>query len=163
MKKKADKENMRLRLAGLCARSEQNEFDLRQKIQRAGLSSDDSDEIIDFLKAGGYLDEKRYAKAYANDKVRFSGWGVNKIRRGLMMKRIRPDIVDEAMSGIDRKEYLAALKRAGIAAARETDMLSREGKAKFYRKILGRGFESEMVIKLAEAIIKKMKERGEGC
>lgn len=149
-------EAMRLRLAGLCARSEQCESDLRQKIYRAGLTSGQSDEIISFLKENRYLDESRYAKAYCNDKVRFSGWGKIKIREGLRAKRISSGIIEEALGNIDHKEYVDKLKQTGIAKARRLNMLDYADKAKFLRQMTSRGYETSLVTKLADAIIKKL-------
>ncbi|MDE6811353.1 MAG: RecX family transcriptional regulator [Muribaculaceae bacterium] len=152
-------EGMRLQLAGLCARSEQNEYDLRQKMRRKGLTPEETEGIIEFLKEGRYLDEERYARAYANDKVRFSGWGINKIRQGLRMKRVPGALIDKVIDGIDRKEYMQSLKRAGIAKARETDIRTPEGRAKFYRHLANRGYESSLIIKLSDAILKKLNDR----
>ena len=149
-------DGMRLQLAGLCARSEQNEYDLRMKMQRKGLSAEEIDGVIDFLKSDRYLDEHRFARAYANDKVRFSGWGINRIRQGLMMKRISRNVISEALDGIDRSEYLAALKRTGIAKARTVDIRTPSGRDKFYRHMLSRGFEIGLVSRLADAIIRKI-------
>ncbi len=151
-------EAMRLRLADLCARSEQCEYDLRQKIYRAGLSTEDSDEIISFLKANRYLDERRFARAYCNDKVKFSGWGVHKIRDGLRAKRVPQDVINEAIEAIDRKEYVNKMKQLGIALARQLDLRDYDEKAKFYRRMASRGFESSLITKLADAILRKMSE-----
>lgn len=147
---------MRLQLAGLCSRAEQNEYDLRQKCLKAGLAAEQTDSIIDFLKAGRYLDEHRYARAYANDKVRFAGWGLHKIRQGLIAKRVPAEIVKEALGCIDRKEYIDALKRVGIAKARDVDIRTREGRMKFYRSMAAKGFEGELITKLIDAILKKL-------
>lgn len=154
--RRATPEGMRLQLAGLCARSEQNEYELRQKMKRKGLSDAEIDGVIEFLKQGGYLDERRFARAYASDKVRFSGWGMAKIRQGLMQKHVPREIISEALESIERKEYIAALKRTGIAKARTVDITTAEGKAKFYRHLMGRGFESNLIGKLADAIVRKI-------
>lgn len=155
-KKPATPEGVRLRLAGLCARSEQCENDLRQKIARTGLSKDDSDAIIEFLRDNKYLDEHRFARAYCMDKVRFAGWGIMKIRQGLMAKRVPPAIISEAIGEIDRKEYIAALKRVGIAKARTLDLHTADDRGKFYRYMAARGFEASLISRLQAAILKKL-------
>ena len=76
-----------------------------------------------------------------------------------MMKRVPYALISKAIDEIDRKEYLAALKRVGIAKARTVDIRTAEGKSKFYRQMLSRGFESRLVLKLADAIVKKLAER----
>lgn len=150
-------ENVRLRLAGLCARSEQCESDLRKKIFRTGLSQLQADEIIDYLRANRYLDDYRYARAYYSDKIRFSGWGMMKIRRGLLAKRIPAEAISEAESQIDRSEYLDALKKVGIAKARTLELSLPENRAKLFRYLASRGFESEIISKFIDALMKKLK------
>lgn len=148
-------EAMRLRLAGLCARCEQCEYDLRQKIFKAGLSGRDADDIIQYLRANRYLDEHRYAVAYCRDKVRFSGWGRHKIRQGLAAKHVPTEIIREGLDSIDSKDYIDALKRVGIAKARTLNLMMTEDRAKFYRFLASRGFETELIGKLSDAIISK--------
>ncbi len=154
-------EAMKLRLAGLCARSEQCEYDLRQKIFKAGLSGAAADEIIEFLRTNRYLDERRYATAYCRDKVRFAGWGRRKIRQGLAAKRVPAAIINEGLESIDSKEYVEAIKRVGIAKARTLNLSVAEDRAKFYRYLASRGFETELIGKLADAILSKT--GGTGC
>ena len=67
-------DNAFLRLATLCARSEQAEGDLRRKLHDWALQPSDADAIIDRLKHERYLDNERYARAYCRDKLRFNGW-----------------------------------------------------------------------------------------
>ena len=142
-------EKMCLRLAGLCARSEQCEFDLRKKCRNAGLTAGQTAEIIRYLGENRYLDERRFARAYCNDKVRFGGWGSRKIRLGLMAKRLPADVIREALGEIDRKEYIEALKRVGLAKAKQLDMTQADERAKFFRYMASRGFETELIVKLA--------------
>lgn len=148
-------DEMRLRLAGLCARTEQSPYDLRHKILKAGLSAEQSDSILNFLIENRYLDERRFAKAYSTDKVKFSGWGRLKIRSGLAAKHIAPEFIKDALEGIDKNEYIAAIKRAGIAKAKSLNLSLQEDRAKFVRHLSSRGFETALVYKLLEAILRK--------
>lgn len=140
-----DPEAVKLRLASLCARSEQCEYDLRQKCVKAGLSPAQTDEIVAFLKEQKFTDDNRFARAYAGDKVRFAGWGVNKIRLSLRQKRIAGDVINEAIASISKKDYIDAMKRVANQKVRSLDMNTQEGRAKFYRYMISRGFESNHV------------------
>lgn len=143
-----DPEAVKLRLASLCARSEQCVYDLEQKCYRAGLSKPQTEGIIQSLKEQRFVDDARFARAYVGDKVRFAGWGVNKIRLGLRQKRIGNAEIEEALSGISKKEYIDALKRVANQKARALDMSRQEDKAKFYRYMISRGFEPNLVSRL---------------
>ena len=59
-------------LASLCAKCEQCEEDLRLKMRRHCMEEGDMDSIIAYLYEHKFLDEERYARAYARDKMRFN-------------------------------------------------------------------------------------------
>ncbi len=143
-----------MRLADLCARSEQCESDLRRKIRLAGLTTDEADRIIEALQSGKFLDDARFARAYARDKVRFAGWGAAKIRMGLAAKRITGTLATQAIEAIDRREYIDALKRAALAKARSLDLTSREDVQKLYTHLAQRGFESQLISRITDYLRK---------
>lgn len=140
-----DKEKLRVRMAGLCSRSEQCGHDITQKLYKAGLRSEDVREITDYLRERGFIDERRYARAFANDKMRFSGWGKRKIRAALSAKRVESNLISAAIEGMDDEEYRDVLLRVARAKARDLDLSGREDRAKLYRHLLARGFESAEV------------------
>lgn len=140
MKKEITRDDALLRMASLCARSEQCEFDIRQKLRRMTLSADDSDWVITQLSERRFLDNARFAGSFARDKVKFAGWGPLKIREALYAKRIDSSIVLEAIDSIDPNELIDAITRIGAAKARQLDMDVREDKIKFVRYLMQRGF-----------------------
>ncbi|MDE5790299.1 MAG: RecX family transcriptional regulator, partial [Muribaculaceae bacterium] len=115
-----------------------------------------ADEIIDYLEENRYIDNLRFAKAFARDKVRFSGWGRNKIRMALAVKRISSSEVSEALDEIDEDEYLLALAKAAEAKARNLDLADYEERAKLYRHLIARGFESNLISKAIRKIQDEM-------
>lgn len=153
-KKSIDPEKARLKMADLCARSEQCEYDIREKLKRWQLPSAAIEEIIDSLKERRFIDNFRFAKSFTNDKVKFSAWGRNKIRQALKLKRIPAEVIEEAFEDFDSEEYNKALLRAAKAKASALDLSIYEDKAKLYRHLLSRGFESRKI----SAVINKLKE-----
>ena len=75
-------------MADLCARSEQCEADIRQKLYRLGLSSGEVQQIVSQLIDEKFIDNARFARSFARDKCRFSCWGRHKIRLALAAKRL---------------------------------------------------------------------------
>lgn len=144
-RKPAGREEMLSRLADLCARSEQCEYDLREKMFRAGLSSYDTDGVIDYLRRYGFIDDARFAGAFCRDKARFSGWGRRKIRVALMQKRLPDDVIEEALGSIDLNEY--ARKMLGIARllSRGVDLDDFNSRQKIFLSLSRRGFESSLI------------------
>lgn len=147
-KKEPDAEAILKRMAGLCARSEQCTFDISTKLYKASLPKEKREEIIEYLTANRYIDDARFARSFASYKVRFSAWGKNKIRMALVAKRIKSDLITAAIEAIDEKEYIEALQRVIAAKKKEIDTTEREGRAKLYRSLMARGFESSLISKM---------------
>lgn len=152
MRKTVTKEEALVSMASLCARSEQCEADIYKKLLNKGLSHGDIHEIIEELINREFIDNARFARSFANDKVRFSAWGRNKIRAALMAKRISSVDTAEALAQIDEKEYAAALSRAVKSKVSGLDLSVYEDRLKLYRHLLSRGFESSF----ASSAVKKL-------
>lgn len=152
-------EQMRLRLAGLCARSEQCEYDLHLKMTKAGLSAGDADSVIAFLKRERFLDNARYARAFARDKVRFGGWGRLKIRLALAAKRIPADVIAAALEDIDPADYTDAITRAAQAKARSLNLAMREDYMRLMRHLASRGFEPALAADVCRRLRKRSEEK----
>ena len=144
-KKPADPEALLKRMAGLCAKSEQCTFDINTKLFKAGLPKEKREEIIEYLTENRYLDDARFARSFSSYKVRFAAWGRRKIRMALAAKRISSELISEALDNIDEKDYLAAAARVTEAWKKETDLTDREQKAKLFRRLMSRGFESDII------------------
>lgn len=147
-KKPITPEAARLKMADLCARSEHCEFEIREKLRKQGLPASEIDKILTFLIDNKFIDNNRFARSFTNDKVRFSSWGRNKIRQALALKRIPSAAITEALSEIDEKEYLNAIKRAGTSKAKNLDLKEYDDRIKLYRHLMSRGFESSLISKL---------------
>ena len=121
-----------MRLATLCAQSEQAEGDLRKKLHDWGLSPTDTHHIIALLKQERYLNNERYARAYCRDKLRFNGWGRIKLAFMLKGKGIEPG-------------YKSLAFRVNLQAADHT--LTDEEIQRFMKKIIKvmeREFEAKL-------------------
>ena len=144
-KKPADPEALLKRMAGLCAKSEQCSFDINLKLYKAGLAKEKREEILRYLTDNRYIDDARFARSFASYKVRFSAWGKRKIRMTLAAKRIPSDLISSALESIEDADYEAAIKRVIEAKKREIGLTDREQRAKLYRQLLSRGFESDII------------------
>ena len=140
-------ENALSRAAALCAKCEQCSPDIEKKLLNWGLSGNDAGKVITELKRLRFLDDERFAKAYAHDKLHFSGWGKRRIMQGLWVKRLPRDIIDMAFDEFNDDEYKAiAVKviKSKIPAIKE-GIESYEGKMKLLRFAVQRGFEVSLV------------------
>lgn len=143
--------------AGLCARTEQCEYDIRGKLAGRGLPLSRIEEIINYLYDHGFLDEARYARAFCRDKARFNRWGRIKIRAHLAARRVGRDAIAEGMAAIDEDEYMRTLRSVAASLARGVDTGDYAGRMKLLRRLASRGFEPD----LASAVIREMRDGSE--
>lgn len=144
MAKVYSREEGLLKMADLCARSEQCEFDIARKLRAHGVSSSDIASIIAELRERKFIDDFRFARSYARDKVRFSSWGRMKIRASLRALRIPERTVSEAILEIDDADYEEALMRCARSKGAQLDLGEYDDRARLYRHLLSRGFESTL-------------------
>ena len=136
------------RTSSLCVASEHCLSDISEKLYKWGVSKSDADKILDTLVDEKYIDETRYAIAYANDKLRFSHWGRQKIKAMLHMKRICDADISGALNNLNDEEYMRVLEcviETKRKALKEDD--SYETRAKIVRFALQRGFEMHEIAK----------------
>lgn len=155
MKRKPTAEEMLVRMAGLCANAEQCVADIKSKILKQGFSAEDAEAMLSYLIANKYIDDARYARAYAVDKVRFSGWGRMKVRMGLRAKGMSDSIISQAISYIPEKEYSEALEKVMNVKTRSLDLKDVKDRQKLYRHLASRGFESQLIISTMRSLVKK--------
>ncbi len=137
------------RLQGLCARSEQCSDDMRRKLANWMIPAPDADKIIARLKKERFIDDARFARAYARDKLLYSGWGQYKIMKGLMMKRIPRDLIDDAIDTLDPNEITETAERVLRSKARSIkEGNTYEGRTKLFRFGASRGFDTKLLSNL---------------
>ena len=135
-----DRDAMLNRMMNLCARGERCSADIRRKL--AALPPDEAEAVLDTLVREGYVDDARYARAFARDKSALQGWGSLKIKLALQRKGIGAAAIAAAIGEIDAKAAGArmeqVLRAKWKALAGEADPARKE--ARFYRYALARGY-----------------------
>lgn len=147
-----------MQMAGVCARSEHCESEIREKLRQLGLGSLNSDEVLRQLVEDDFINNSRYVKAFTNDKFRLGQWGRVKIQAALASKGVSEKDIQAALSEINEKEYRETLARLASAQSDGIDLEVYRDRAKVIRHLLSRGFESTLVI---EAIADLRRERAD--
>ena len=100
------------RLRGLCSRREYCYADVLKKAKDA-LDGDAqaAKEVADVLVEDKYVDDLRYASAFARDKSAIQGWGDVKIRYMLSAKGVAASVITEALQEIDREKSSSRLHK----------------------------------------------------
>lgn len=153
-KKPLSPENALSRVAMLCSRCEQAEYDIRNKLKSWGIAEPDIETIINRLINEKYLNEERYALAFTRDKFRFEGWGRIKIAYHLKCKHFSQDVIDIALSEIDEGEYIRSLEH--ILQVKMRSLRGKEpiqAKASLLRFASSRGFEPNLIYQALSKLI----------
>ena len=105
------------------------------------------DEIIGHLLAHNFLNETRFAQAFARGKFRQKKWGRNRITRELKMRSISAYNLKLALKEIPQNEYLdtfdVLFEKRVAQLSGETDGQKKRKKIADY--LLYRGWESAMI------------------
>lgn len=145
-KKKYTPHQAKLKAESYCAYQERAQQEVRDKLYEWGLFQEDVENIIATLIEDNFLNEERFAKAFARGKFRLKDWGKLKIVQHLKAKRISPPLIKIALQGIDYDEYLAKIdtliEKRGVSNLK---VLSYEDKAKIVRYLQSKGFESDLI------------------
>ena len=145
MREKIIKE-ARLKLAKYCSYRERASKEVRDKMRAFDLENSEMEKLIQELIDDGYLDDERYARAYAGGKFRLKKWGKLKIRRELKQKEIPEDIIKIAFSEIEGQSYLETLEnvaRTKFDQLREENLYIKKNKVAAY--LISKGYESELI------------------
>lgn len=145
-------EAARLRMASLCATREMCEFEIRAKLLRLGMDDEQVEQVLDHLVRMCFVDDARYARAFAADKARFAGWGRRKIAMALRAKRIDQRHVDAALKHIDTGDYAERLLKVARQKASSLDLNEYADRMKLARRLASRGFEGALITSAIELL-----------
>ncbi len=106
-----------------------------------------ADQIIAHLLEHNFLNETRFAQAFARGKFRTKKWGRNRIVRELKMRDISQYNIKLALKEISEADYLATFHE--LSEKRWQQLNSEENlqrkKKKFADYLLYRGWESQII------------------
>ena len=136
------------KLRRLCSRREYCTSDILKKASEA-LNGDQNraEEVLQVLVSERYVDDLRYASAYARDKASISGWGEVKIKYMLSAKGIAKDVITRALEEIDEGKAESRLEKL-LENKWKSLKDDPQGKMKLIRFALGRGYGYEEVCSL---------------
>ena len=137
-----------------CAYQERSHQEVRHKLFELGIFKDDADEIITFLIIEGFLNEERFAKAFAGGKFRMKQWGRLKIINGLEQKGVSKNCIKSGLKEIDPEDYqktLIKILEEKSAQLEEPNIYVKRDKVSTFA--IQRGFEPELVWQFVREIL----------
>ncbi len=145
------------RMRNLCSRREYCSSDIMKKAAAALDGDEDmAAEIVSKLIDEKYIDDLRYASAFARDKSSISGWGEVKIRYMLSAKGIARDVIAEALGEVDDAKKVDRLEKLMENKARSLKG-DAQARLKMLRFGMGRGYRYDEVAEVTDRIIERWK------
>jgi regulatory protein len=130
-----------------CAYQERSQQETRDKLYEYGLHKNDVEEIITQLIGENFLNEERFAIAFAGGKFRIKKWGRQKIKAELRLRKISDYCIQKALKQINENDYLSALEQV---ISKKLKLVKEPNKLKRTYKILqyasSRGYEKDLVM-----------------
>ncbi|MBK7678050.1 MAG: RecX family transcriptional regulator [Chitinophagaceae bacterium] len=145
-KKYLTKEQALQKLKHYCAYQERCHSEVKEKLYQLGVWKKEHDEIIASLIEENYLNEERFAVAYAGGHFRIKQWGRIKIKYELKQKQVSEYSIKKALRQIEDEEYgkvLEKLAREKYAALKKEQFLVRKKKTADY--LVSKGYEADLV------------------
>lgn len=149
-----------LRFEARCSRAEMCSSDVRAKVLKAFADDSDAnertDEVMESLRKDRFVDDLRYASAFAREKSSLTGWGPIKISCALAAKKIPRETIAEALQEIDgdkssdRLRKLLESKWKTLTGPDGT--IPQDARLKLIRFALSRGYDYDSVRGIIEDI-----------
>jgi regulatory protein len=124
-------------------RRERTRYELREHLLGRDVQPEVAEEALAALARDGYVDDRRFARLFAEDRCELDQWGSERIRRALVNRGISAGVADEVVAesaGSDELERAVALLERrfphGLANRRDSE--------RALGVLLRRGFEYDL-------------------
>ena len=142
--------------ADFCAYQERSQQEVRDRLYTYGLHQDEVEEALSELIVQGFINEERFAKAYAGGKFRMKGWGKRKIIEGLKYHRISDYCLKKGLAEIDDEAYYQTLLKH---AEKKYNSLNERSdyvlKGKLTQHLVSKGFEFDLIKEAIDEVLTK--------
>jgi len=151
-KKQLTREQALQKLRYYCRYQERCHSEVKNKLFELGVDKNEHDELIMELVEGNFLDEERFALAFAVGRFKLKQWGRKKIQYALKEKKVDKGSIEKALGQIREKDYLYMLRklaREKYASLKNEQYLNRKRKTIDY--LMQKGYEAELISEIINA------------
>jgi len=135
-----------------CSYQERTHQEVKDKLYGYGLYKKDVELLLTQMIEENYLNEERYAIAFAGGKFRIKKWGRIKIKYELKQKRVSEYCIRVALASIDEEDYRKTIQnlfhQKKQSLSREKNVFIKKQKIRTF--LLQRGFEPALIMELIQ-------------
>lgn len=144
------------KLEHYCAYQERCHKEVVSRLKEMRMIPQAIDQIVAHLIQENYLNEERFARAFARGKFRVKKWGRNRIVSELKQRAISKYNIKAALSEIEGNEYLKTFDELANKRIKEIkEKHPQKRKKKLVDYLLYRGWESNLVYAKSYELIGK--------
>ncbi len=145
----------RRKIENWCAYQERAQQETRDKLYEYGLHKTDVEQIISELIGENFLNEERFAMAFASGKFRIKHWGKIKIKIELRFRKVSDYCINKALKQISDDDYFSTLEKV---ISKKIKLVKEPNKIKKHYKLIqyaaSRGFEKDLIIDVLKGLEK---------
>lgn len=131
-------------------RRERTVMELRSYLEGKRVEPEAIEHAVEELKAGGLLDDARFAAHFAEDKRKLERWGCERIERDLRKRGVPLDLVEAAVSAQERPDELEAAL-ALLAQRLPEPPADDRARDRAWRLLVRKGYEPELAYEAVRA------------
>jgi len=149
-----DRNEVLQKMMSWCAYQERSQDEAMRKLAGFGLSDDDAAELIARLISENFINEERFALAFAGGKFRIKQWGRIKIRSALRLHKISDYSIKKALAAIDAQDYENTMVK--LIEKKLQTLKAGDTRRQFYSTLsymVSRGFESDLATEQLNTIL----------
>jgi regulatory protein len=137
------------KIRSFCVYQERCHKEVKEKLYSLGLYKPQVELLLSRLVEENFLNEERFATAYAGGKFRINKWGRVKIRYELKQKGVGDYCIRKALQSIEKDDYNQTLKKLfekKLTEVKERDPYKKTGQIQAY--LMQKGYEPEEIRKI---------------
>lgn len=139
-------EDAKVKAASYCTYQERCQQEVRDKLYGYGLYRKEVEELVSYLITEGFINEARFARAYAGGKFRIKKWGKVRIAHELKLRKISDACIIQGFEEIGEEEYIQTLDtliNKKSASLKHKNTLIEKKKVADY--LINKGYERALV------------------
>jgi regulatory protein len=154
-KKTLSLDNAMQRMGKYCSYTERSIAEVKKKLKELNVAPEDTDTVLQRLAKMGFLNEDRFATAFAGGKFRIKKWGKKRIEIEMKRKGLSSELIEKGLKQLPEADYLETLEHL---LKKKQEQIMRSGKdekdydtrqrnrQKLIRFALQKGYEMDLVM-----------------
>ena len=148
-----DQELILQKIRYFCSYQERYTREVVEKLKDWAVQRQKIPGIINRLQQEGFLNEKRFVKAFCGGKFRTNKWGRQKITFELKIRGIPESMIPVGLAEIDEKEYRITLKNLILRKQAETGSEKNlNARVKIVNFVSVKGYEMNLILEIMKKL-----------